>query len=60
MNLARIRKAIAAGLAPFLALPVASIVAGDVALDSATFWGAVLGAFSGVVTYYVPNASAPR
>lgn len=55
--LARYRKAIAAFIVPFLALPLAGWASGEVEFSTSVLAGAVIAAISGVATYLFPNAS---
>lgn len=50
------RKAITAFIVPFLGLPLAGWISGEVPFDQSVLAGAVLAAISGVVTYYFPNS----
>ena len=54
--IARYRKAIAAFVVPFLALPLAGWIRGDVEFSASVLAGAVIAAASGVATYLFPNA----
>jgi len=54
-NLAKYRKAIAAFIVPFLALPLAGWVSGEVAFSASVLAGTVIAAVSGVATYLFPN-----
>lgn len=54
------RKAIAAALAPFAALNIPAVIAGEAVLTRATLAEAAMSAVFGVVVYYVPNAKNPR
>lgn len=53
--LSRYRKAIAAFIVPFLGLPLAGWISGDVDFDTSVLAGAVVAAISGAVTYFFPN-----
>jgi hypothetical protein len=52
------RKAIAAVVVPFLALPIVGWISGDVPFDASLVAGAVVAALSGLATWYFPNAPA--
>jgi len=54
-NLAKYRKAIAAFIVPFLALPLAGWVSGEVAFSASVLAGTVIAAVSGVATWRFPN-----
>ena len=54
-HLTRYRKAIAAFIVPFLALPLAGWVSGEVEFAPSVLAGAVIAALSGVATYLFPN-----
>lgn len=56
--LSRYRKAIAAFVVPFLGLPLAGWISGEVEFSTAALAGAVVGGLSGVLTYLFPNAEA--
>jgi len=55
-HLARYRKAIAAAVVPFLALPLAGWISGEVEFSASVLAGAVVAAISGVATYLFPNS----
>lgn len=52
------RKAITAFIVPFLGLPLAGWISGEVEFSQSVLAGAVIAAFSGVVTYLFPNEGA--
>lgn len=54
-HLARYRKAIAAFVVPFLGLPLAGWISGEVEFSASVLAGAVLAAISGAVTFFFPN-----
>lgn len=54
-NLTRYRKAIAAFVVPFLGLPLAGWISGEVPFSASVLVGAVIAALSGVATYFFPN-----
>lgn len=55
-KLAHYRKAVAAAVVPFLALPLAGWVSGDVPFDASLLAGTVVAALSALVTWRFPNA----
>lgn len=58
MNLPRYRKAVAAFIVPFLGLPLAGWISGEVEFSTSLLAGAVVAALSGVATYFFPNETA--
>lgn len=54
--ISRHRKALAAFIVPFLSLPLAGYVSGEVEFSQAALAGAVVAAISGLATYFFPNA----
>jgi hypothetical protein len=49
------RKAIAAFIVPFLGLPLAGWISGEVEFTPSVLAGAVVAAISGLATYFFPN-----
>lgn len=58
MNFARYRKAAAAFIVPFLGLPLAGWISGEVEFAPSLLAAAVVAAISGVATYFFPNETA--
>ena len=54
--MSKYRKAIAAAVVPFLALPLAGWISGEVEFSASVLAGAVIAAVSGVLTWRFPNA----
>lgn len=54
--MSRYRKAVAAFLVPFLSLPLAGWISGDVAFDKSLLVGTIVSALAGLATYYFPNS----
>ncbi len=52
------RKAIAAFILPFIGLPLAGWISGDVEFSTSVLAGAVIAAITGVATYFFPNTDA--
>lgn len=55
--IAKYRKAVAAFVVPFLGLPLAGWLSGEVEFSTSVLVGAVIAAVSGVLTYLFPNES---
>lgn len=53
--MSRYRKAIAAFVTPFLGLPIAGWISGEVPFEQSVAAGAVVAALSGILTYFFPN-----
>ena len=56
--MSKYRKAIAAFIVPFLGLPLAGWISGEVEFSTSLLAGAVVAALSGVATYFFPNDEA--
>jgi hypothetical protein len=51
----RYRKAVAAFVVPFLALPLAGWISGEVEFSASVLAGAAIAAVSGIAAYFFPN-----
>ena len=59
MNIARIRKALAAFILPLLGLPIGEWIAGNAVFDAATVWTTLGTALVAAISVYmVPNKDA--